>query len=284
MRVLVAAEGCGLAAGQTSAVIAGAFADAGAEVAVTPLAGGGLEFAALLREIDPQLRLAAPTSLAKTVEALNFPPDYLDLTSTAVPELASLWRLARPSAAAGLVALVSAESRDLPLTGLSGLVAETGRRAGLELAQTLELNSQAEHWLAKLGIDDASGAGAAGGLGALVFAAGGRVTTAWEACADAHGIAATMAQADLVVGAATQLDFHEVGGPGIRLLAELAARALRPLVVIAGRSFISARELRLSGIEEAHPVLGDRGQQITVDALTSTAKRVARTWVPPQSS
>ena len=54
---------------------------------------------------------------------------------------------------------------------------------------------------------------------------------------------------------------------------------LRPVVAVVGRSFISTRELRLSGIETAHAILNVAGgPEPTPEQLADTATRVAQTW------
>ena len=52
------------------------------------------------------------------------------------------------------------------------------------------------------------------------------------------------------------------------------------MVVVAGRNFISSRELRLAGIEEAHAVAppGVAEIDITAEQLGAVARRVAVTW------
>ena len=63
-------------------------------------------------------------------------------------------------------------------------------------------------------------------------------------------------------------------------LTRLGVEALRPVVAVAGRNFISPRELRLAGIEEAHAVAppGVAEIDITAEQLGAVARRVAVTW------
>ena len=76
------------------------------------------------------------------------------------------------------------------------------------------------------------------------------------------------------------LDFHRRGGDVVAELTRIGAEALRPVVVVAGRNFVSARELRLAGIEEAHAVARPGVQEIdlTAEELGDVARRVASTW------
>jgi glycerate kinase len=86
-----------------------------------------------------------------------------------------------------------------------------------------------------------------------------------------------MGAADLVVTAAESLDFHAVGGPIVKRAVSMAGAALRPAIAIVGRNFVSARELRLAGFEEAYP-LGAAGEEPTPERLSEVAMRVATTW------
>ena len=88
------------------------------------------------------------------------------------------------------------------------------------------------------------------------------------------------AKADVIVTGTGELDFHHRGGDVVVELTRLGVEALRPVVVVAGRNFVSSRELRLAGIEEAHAVAppGVGEIDITAEQLEALAQRVAGTW------
>ena len=83
----------------------------------------------------------------------------------------------------------------------------------------------------------------------------------------------------MVVTGAESLDFHAVGGPIVTHMVALAGEALRPVIAVVGRNYISARELRLAGLESAYPVSVAAGDDAaTVEGLTRVARGVAATW------
>ncbi|GAB3817831.1 hypothetical protein GCM10028820_19450 [Tessaracoccus terricola] len=292
MRVLVASDAmAGLSPRAASETIGTAFAEQGAQVAVIPIGSGGDALADALSTMDPDGELQAPGSIGEALESMAAGKGtlYLDLTALDPPTAAELVSAAPPEVVAAaterlagrqFVGVVPADLEDSPLTGLSGAVAELGRRRGAELAETIADDGRAEAWAAALGVDPGTrGAGALGGVGAVVIAAGGSVSSGLELCLDGHGASGVMARADVVVTGAAQLDFHAVGGPVVKRLAQLAEEALRPIVVVAGRTFVSARELRLAGIEAAYAVLPGAGDEVpTREQLAGTAAKVAATW------
>lgn len=281
----------GLSPRAASETIGTAFAAQGAQVAVIPLGSGGDAFADALSTIDQGAELVAPAGLGEFSAALvaGEGPLYLDLTQLAPVPLAELVAAATPETLEGLrraldgrklFAVVPDDGADAPLTGLSGMLAELGRRRGAELSETISEDTRAEKWAAAVGADPlAAGAGALGGVGAVVQALGGSVASGLELCLSAYRAPQVMARADVVVTGTAQLDFHAVGGPVVKRLAQLAEGALRPIVVIAGRTFVSARELRLAGIEAAYAVLPGAGDESpSPEQLADTAQRVATTW------
>lgn len=291
MRVLVAADQlAGLDAVGASERIATAFAAAGAQVAVVPLAAAGPGVAAYLRRANPTRVVEAPTDLAGLRAALDSSADDLvvDLTQFDAPDLgrgllgdpaAELALLRERWEARELTVLVPAQESTLQLTGLSGLAAERGRAAGLDLAQVLAADAEAERWVAELGLPAGPGSGAAGGVGLLLMAMGARLTDPLSELTRAFGLEATAAAADVVVTGAENLDFHSVGGLVVKHVVELASRALSPAIAIVGRNYISARELRLAGFESAYPVLSGPGDDACDEAgLVRVAEQVASTW------
>ena len=59
---------------------------------------------------------------------------------------------------------------------------------------------------------------------------------------------------DLVVTGCSVFDFASRGGGVVAAMAEAAAAALAPCIVIAGEVLIGSREMRTMGIEAAYPV------------------------------
>jgi hypothetical protein len=77
-------------------------------------------------------------------------------------------------------------------------------------------------------------------------------------------------------------DFASRGGGVVAAMAEAAAAALSPCIVISGEVLIGSREMRTMGIEAGYAVqesLSDRPQgEISEKELAVTARRVARSW------
>lgn len=284
MRVLVASDAqAGLSGFDASEVVAQAFVEQGAEVAVVPLATSGPGLIEALERAAPGERVVRVTRVLEALEELRTPADALVLDATAVAfdveeltsaggidELSEVWRGKR------VVLLAEPGAAGATLTGLGGVAAESGRRGGRDLASVLQDDDRIGQWAARQGVANAAGAGAAGGLGALVQRLGGHVTDPLTHLGERFGLAATMSSADLVVTGAETLDFHARGGPVVTYVVELAGSALRPVIAIVGRNFISARELRLAGMESAYPASLEGTHD--ADSLAATAARVARTW------
>lgn len=289
--MLVAADAmAGLGPRATSEIIGAAFADAGAEVAVVPLAEGGAGFADAVAELDPAGELAMPGSLAELLSCLTGGTTTLWLDLTAVE--AHAWDeliavgpdemevLAGVVGARRIMAIVRHGQQAATLTGLSGRVAERGRETGVDLGETLAANDAVTAWLSSVGLDGvAPGTGSADGAGAVVLALGGRVLSGIEALMTGFSMERTAAHADLLVTGTPALDFHVVGGDVVKEVARLGTDTLRPVIAIVGRNFVSSRELRLAGLESAHPILEGAGEdEPRPEQLAEVARRVARSW------
>ncbi|HMR49891.1 MAG TPA: glycerate kinase [Arachnia sp.] len=300
MRVVVTCDAiAGLDARRASETIARAFGDAGAQVAVAVLGEGGASLAEAVAPF-PGVALIRPESgadLGKRLARLAREGGHserlvIDLTATDIADLGASFLdafagspaealvVARAGLArAGLVAVVAADQVERPLTGLSGLASTAGRDAGLDLSQVLAADARAGEWLTALGLTDRPGAGAAGGLGVLLQHLGAEVTDGLTFTAELLRLAETMRRADLVVTGAHCLDFHAVGGPLVKRVAAMGEEALRPVVAVAGRNFVSARELRLVGIESAAALVpAGSPEEPTVQDLERVARQLAATW------
>lgn len=293
MRVVVVADAvAGLSPAAASDCIARAFAERGAQVAVVPLGVTGPALREALKALAPGEGAVSPLDAAGLGSALAGEAGIIDLTASGIHGLGreSLLGFADDPRTAiavlrerwggrSLVALVPEGQAERPLAGLNGLAATEGRAAGADLATVLTRDAEAERWAATLGLEPDAGSGAAGGAGLIIKAVGGRIVEPLAFLAERAQLAATMAAADVVVTGAETLDFHSVGGPIVKRAVAMAGEALRPAIAIVGRNYISARELRLAGLEEAYPVRapGDPAE-VTVDGLASVSARVAATW------
>lgn len=186
-------------------------------------------------------------------------------------------------AGAALDLVVPAEEHTRHLVGLRGLTSVRGHAIGLDPTTLLATDQALVDLAAALGKVTESktpGAGAAGGLGFAVLALGGTVNTGAGYGRDLANLATTIAQADLVVTGAAQLDFGTMGGDVLFTVLAVAGEALRPVVVVAEHNFISARELRSIGVEAAYPVRTDTTDQRPVEAeeLLAAARPIAQSW------
>lgn len=292
MRVVVASDAvAGLTPAAASEQIARAFAERGVAVAVVPLAATGQGLREGVAACCPSAVFAAPTTTAELAGALASGADQLvvDLSGLSVDDLGrslfdadpagSLAELRRSWAGHDLTALVPEEEVERPLTGLSGHASIALRAEGADLNAILLADAEAERWAAELGVEPSQGSGAARGLGLILASIGGQVTDPLTFLAARFDLAATMARSDLVITGAESLDFHALGGPVVKRVAQLAGAALRPVIAVVGRNFVSSRELRLGGFETAYPLVPAAStQDATPERLAEVAEQVASTW------
>jgi glycerate 2-kinase len=183
-----------------------------------------------------------------------------------------------------LIGVVPATQLSQPLLGLRGITSLAGREANVEPERMLRTDAALEAFaqLSSPTHKATLGAGACGGLGFAMLALGGRLSTGpavtLASPTGQHGLRGV----DLVVTGCSVFDFGSRGGGVVAAMAEAAAAALIPCIVIAGEVLIGTREMRTMGIEAAYPVrelLGDDPHgQISEEELAITARRVARSW------
>jgi glycerate kinase len=178
----------------------------------------------------------------------------------------------------GLVGLVAEDEIELPATGIGGGLARRAFAARLDVAELLAADAALAEQAQLLGegLQTAPGGGAAGGTGLAVLASGGRLETGTQFCHREAGVQRTLAAADLVVTACTELSALDRGGPVVQAVATWAEAAERPCVLVTTGAGLARRELRTLGIEAAH--LLPPGP-LTADALTGVAARIANGWV-----
>jgi glycerate 2-kinase len=183
-----------------------------------------------------------------------------------------------------LIGVVSMAQLDQLLLGLRGITARVGREAGADPELMLRTDAVLEAFarLASPTHAAAPGAGACGGLGFAVLALGGRLSTGPALTLDSHAGQEALHGVDLVVTGCSVLDFASRGGGVVAAMAEAAATALSPCIVIAGEVLIGSREMRAMGVEAAYavrePRLDEQGRDVSEEELARTARRVARSW------
>ena len=182
------------------------------------------------------------------------------------------------------VRLVAATDVDNPLLGLIGATKTYGGQKGLAEERMPLVDRLLERLVtaADKRVALAKGAGAAGGLGYALLLLGAERRPGVELVADAVGLAARAAAADLVVTGEGAFDFSSRSGKVPYGVAAVASAAVRPCIALAGQVLVGARETRALGIESAYSVSDLVGADLSLadpaGSLATLAERVARTW------
>jgi glycerate 2-kinase len=179
-----------------------------------------------------------------------------------------------------LIGVVPQRELKQQLLGLRGITSLRGRSAGLDPALLLGIDAALDGFARLASAENAEqpGAGACGGLGFAVLALGGHLMTGPEVA-----LATVERAVDLMVTGCTVFDFASRGGGVVAAMADAAAAALSPCIVLAGEVLIGGREMRTMGIEAAYAVHeasgdGTNGSAVTEVELAALARRVARSW------
>lgn len=190
------------------------------------------------------------------------------------------------------MALVAATDVDNPLTGLSGASAVFGPQKGADRADVLRLDDALTRYAEVLvtalpgcppDVATRPGAGAAGGLGAALYALGASRTSGAGLVRSLVDLDAALDDCDLVITGEGSFDFQSLRGKLPAMVAAAAADRGVPCLVLAGRVGVGRRETAAAGIEAAYSVVDEVGG---VDAamaepaagLTALAARTARRW------
>lgn len=221
--------------------------------------------------------LAALGATGEPSDALTSGPDGLARLS-AVDISAARDRLAG-------IDLIAASDVDNPLLGLRGATNVFGEQKGFvdddaKLAADAALTTLAE--LAGREVADAAGAGAAGGLGYGLLLLDGRREPGFATVSAAVGLPDLVAASDVIVTGEGKLDWQSMNGKVPVGVAELAQKAMRPCIALAGAVQVGNRELRANGIEAAYALVDMIGPQEAftrpAQSLSAAAERVAKTW------
>lgn len=182
------------------------------------------------------------------------------------------------------IELVAASDVDNPLTGLFGATKIFGPQKGIEEERIAEVDG----WLEKFATATdrrtslEQGAGAAGDIGFALLALGATREPGIALVAQHVRLAERAAKADLVITGEGAFDFSSRSGKVPYGVAEIAAAALRPCVVLAGQVLVGSREMRALGVEAAYSLVDLVGKERAfthpAEALGDLAERTARTW------
>lgn len=186
------------------------------------------------------------------------------------------------------VDLVAATDVDNPLIGIAGASAVFGPQKGATAEQVLALDAALETWAGELAagtgrdVRDEPGAGAAGGLGAALFALGAARVSGIGLVLGVVGLGERIAAADLVVTGEGSFDWQSLRGKAVAGVAALAREHAVPCLVLAGRVLIGRREAAAAGVEETQSLIDAVGETLALAApaasLADVAARVAGRW------
>ncbi|MDT7537100.1 MAG: glycerate 2-kinase [Actinomycetota bacterium] len=186
------------------------------------------------------------------------------------------------------VQLVAATDVDAPLLGLLGASAVFGPQKRATREQVMLLDARLESWADELetvagrAVRDLPGAGAAGGLGAALFALGGSCEPGIGLVKRLVRLDQRVTKADLVVTGEGTFDFSSLSGKVASGVAAAAADVGLPCLVIAGQVTVGRRESAAAGIEATYAVADAVGVEASMaepaEELAALAERVAREW------
>ncbi len=188
--------------------------------------------------------------------------------------------------------VVAATDVDNPLTGLHGASSVFGPQKGADRAAVLLLDDALRRFAEVLnrelpgcpdGLAELPGAGAAGGLGAALYALGGRRESGAAVVRAAVGLDEALDDCDLVVTGEGSFDFQSLRGKLPAMVAAAAAERGVPCLVLAGRVDVGRREAAAAGVDALFSVaeqVGGVEQAMAQSAvgLRALASRVARQW------
>lgn len=190
------------------------------------------------------------------------------------------------------VRLVAATDVDSPLTGPRGASAVFGPQKGATPGDIELLDGAFGTFAAVLEqalpecperLAEQAGAGAAGGLGAALLAAGGRVVSGLALVREVTALDAAMDVADLVITGEGSFDEQSLRGKVVSGVAEGARRRGKPCLVFAGRSSTGPEVAAAAGVTATYTLVEHFGDERTAmsragDGLAELAAEVARGW------
>lgn len=187
------------------------------------------------------------------------------------------------------VTIIAASDVENPLLGPLGAAAVFGPQKGADPDTVAQLEERLTHWsrvLADMAGGDLSqteGAGAAGGLGAVLLALGGRRVPGASVVADATDRDAQVADADLLITGEGRFDSQTLRGKVVSALTAAARESSVPTVVVAGQVTLAPEEIAHAGIAAAYSLVDHAGSvRLAMDdaanQLTSMVRGVAAAW------
>lgn len=187
--------------------------------------------------------------------------------------------------------LIVATDVDNPLLGPAGASAVFGPQKGATPADVDLLDRALTRWAEILqtlpgcppDVGDLPGAGAAGGLGAALFALGGRREPGIALVRRLVGLDAALDGAGLVITGEGSFDSQSLRGKVVSGVASAAAERGLPCLVLAGQVSVGAEEMAAAGITAAYS-LAEHVESVAAAlaepaaGLESLAELLAQDW------
>lgn len=152
------------------------------------------------------------------------------------------------------IELIAATDVDHPLLGPWGAARVFGPQKGADPATVTILEQRLGDWAVQLdaaagrAVSGEPGAGAAGGIGAALFALGARRQAGAAVIAERTDLAGALAGADLIITGEGRLDGQSLRGKVVGALAAAARERHIPVLVLAGQVDVDAAALQAAGI------------------------------------
>ncbi|MDV8076374.1 glycerate kinase [Rhodococcus sp. IEGM 1370] len=155
--------------------------------------------------------------------------------------------------------LVAASDVENPLLGDAGAARVFGPQKGADADTVARLEESNTDWAAVLSaagydVADRPGAGAAGGLGAALFALGGRQLPGAVVVAERTGQQELLDSVDLVLTGEGKFDSQSLRGKLVTRIAAAGGATGIDTIVLAGQVTLSKDELESAGISAAHSI------------------------------
>lgn len=163
------------------------------------------------------------------------------------------------------VALIAACDVEYPLLGPWGAARVFGPQKGADAATVAVLESRLNAWATELDaaagwpVSAASGAGAAGGIGAALLALGGTAESGADIVARHTGLAGAIADTDVLVTGEGRFDQQSLHGKVIGSLCTAARARQLPVLVLAGQIDLDEPALRSAGVIAARAIADHAG-------------------------
>lgn len=194
----------------------------------------------------------------------------------------------RPDPRLADVELCAATDVDAPLLGLFGASAVFGPQKGATAQDVQLLDAALTRWAdlleTHLGVEvrNVPGAGAAGGLGAALLAAGAVAESGIALVQRLVRLDARVRKAQLVVTGEGRFDHSSLTGKVVSGVAASAAAEGLPCLVLAGQVTVGRREEAAAGVDASYSLEDAVGLDVALaepaQELAALASRVAREW------